>query len=333
MPQRLPMRLAGYEVTSRDMKREIGFLVFPEFQLLDLSGPVAAFEVASAMALGQPYGIQVLSECGGLVRSSSGLHLVTEAAGERFLDTFIVVGGNFCRSPSFSGALIEITKAIAGYSRRTASVCTGAFVLAAAGLLDGKNVTTHWRHAPALQKRYPRLNVDAEPLFTKDGEIWTSAGTNAGIDLALAMIEEDFGYEVSRVTAQSMVVHQRRPGGQSQFAGLLDIEPETERIGKVLDFSRQHLHENLSVERLAEVACLSPRQFSRAFLAETGFSPAKAIERLRAEAARLRIETGQEPIEVVAHKVGFMDPERMRRAFLRLFGQPPQALRRIAASK
>lgn len=313
------------------MRRDIGFLVFPGFQLLDLSGPLAAFQVAGNLAPGEPYRLQVVSRQGGPIASSSGLEVVTRAAGGPF-DTLILPGGGACRAPGQAAELAETVRAIGEESRRVASVCTGAFVLATAGLLDGRRATTHWRHAASLQRLFPRVKVDAEPLFIDDGPVWTSAGTNAGIDLALAMIEQDLGLSVSRLAAQHMVVHRRRPGGQSQFAGLLDLEPESDRIRKALDFARRHLNEKLTVECLAEIACLSPRQFGRAFVSEMGVTPAKAVERLRAEAARLRIEAGREPIEAIAREVGFADPERMRRAFLRLFGQPPQGIRRAARS-
>jgi transcriptional regulator GlxA family with amidase domain len=164
----------------------------------------------------------------------------------------------------------------------------------------------------------------------RDGAIWSSAGVTAGIDLALALIEEDFGRDLSRAVAQELVVYHRRPGSQSQFSAMLALEPESDRVRRALGFARDHLGERLPVERLAEAAHLSPRQFGRAFRAETGETPAKAVERLRAEAARARIESGSDPVERIAESVGFSDPERMRRAFLRLFGQPPQALRRAA---
>jgi transcriptional regulator GlxA family with amidase domain len=246
------------------------------------------------------------------------------------LDTLIVVGGPGTRSAANSPALTRFVRDAAGRCRRVASVCTGAFILAASGLLDGRAATTHWRYAASLQRRYPAIRVNGERIFIRDGPVWTSAGVSAGIDLALALIEEDLGPEVSRSVARDLVVYHRRPGGQSQFSALLDLDPPSDRMRRALSFAREHLHENLPVERLAEAACLSPRQFGRAFLAETGQTPAKAIERLRAEAARARIETRGEPIEAVARAVGFSDPERMRRAFLRAFGHPPQAIRRAA---
>lgn len=309
--------------------RHVGFLVFPGFQLLDLSGPLAAFEIAATLAPGLPYRMSVLSERGGAVASSAGIEVLTQcAAGDLVFDTFFVVGGAACRDPRAASGLVHIARQYGRGARRMASVCTGAFVLAAAGMLHGREATTHWRHAATLQKLFGHVRVNAESLVVRDGPVWTSAGANAGIDLALAMIEQDFGIELARSAARHMVVHRRRLHGQSRFVGLLDVEPESERIRRALDFARQRLHEPLPVDRLAEVACLSPRQFGRIFIAEVGFPPAHAIERLRVEAARLRIESGREPMAVIARQVGFMDTERMRRAFVRLLGTPPQAIRR-----
>jgi transcriptional regulator GlxA family with amidase domain len=312
------------------MTRDIGFLVYPDFQILDLTGPLAAFQIAGRLSPEAPYGLPVVSRQGGLVASSSGLAVMTEAVGEGAFDTLIVVGGIGARAAEASGEITAIVRACAARARRVASVCTGAYILAEAGLLDGRLATTHWRHVAALQRLYPKVKVAGDRIFTRDGAIWTSAGISAGIDLALALIEEDRGSELARATARELVVYHRRPGGQSQFSTMLDLDPQSDRIRAALAFAREHLNERLPVERLADIACLSPRQFGRAFLAETGETPAKAVERLRAEAARLRIETSAEAIEVIARQVGFSDPERMRRAFLRSFGQPPQGIRRAA---
>jgi transcriptional regulator GlxA family with amidase domain len=309
------------------MKREIGLLVFPGFQLLDMSGPLAAFEVANSLAAGQPYRLSVLSLSGGAVTCSAGIALATEALDNRALDTLILPGGRECLTEG-PDELVAALRQIAPLCRRVASICTGAFRLAQVGLLDGRRATTHWRHITTLRQRFPRIRVDAESFFVEDGGIWTATGTNAGIDLSLAMIEQDFGLATARATAQMMVVHQRRPGNQTQFAGYVDAEPRLPAIRKALNYARTHLHERLSVEDLAEIACLSPRQFSRVFYGETGITPAKAVERLRIETAKLRLETGPEPIETIAQRTGFDDPERMRRAFLRTYGQPPQAIRR-----
>ena len=182
--------------------------------------------------------------------------------------------------------------------------------------------------AAQLQRRYPHVQVQSDHIFIHDGPVWTSAGISSGIDLALALIEEDLGVEVSPAVARELVVYHRRPGGQSQFSALLELDPASSRIARALSYAREHLHETLDVDRLAEVAHLSRRQFDRAFAAETGQTPAKAVEKLRAEAARPRVESGDESLEQVARAVGFADPERMRRAFIRVFGQPPQSVRR-----
>lgn len=307
------------------MARHIGFFVFPAFQILDLTGPLSAFQIA-----GPAYRLHVISAEGGLVASTTGLEVMTVQAGDQSFDTLVVAGGYGARLASQTGPLPAMIRDLASRSRRVASVCTGAFLLATAGILDGKRATTHWRRAADLQKRFPDIAVDGDKIYVRDGSVWTSAGITAGIDLALALIEDDLGADAARAVAQELVVYHRRPGGQSQFSAMLELEPDSDRVRRALSFAREHLHEALPVERLAEAACLSPRQFGRAFRAETGETPAKAVERLRAEAARVRIESGSEPIETIAVSVGFIDPERMRRAFLRLYGQPPQALKRAA---
>lgn len=312
------------------MARDIVFLIFPRFQILDLTGPLAAFQTASAEAGGDAYRVHVCALAGGLVASEAGLQVMSARLPRRPIDTMIVVGGRGTREAAVSPDFIAFTRRAASRARRVASVCSGAFMLAAAGLLDGRRATTHWRWATTLQRHFPKVQVDGDRIFIKDGSVWSSAGITAGIDLALAMIEEDLGREVSRATAQDLVVYHRRPGGQSQFSAMLELAPRSDRVGLALSYARDHLARDLSVERLAEAAHLSPRQFGRLFRAETGETPAKAVERLRAEAARARVEAGREPIEQIAASVGFGDPERMRRAFLRLYGQPPQALKRQA---
>jgi transcriptional regulator GlxA family with amidase domain len=196
----------------------------------------------------------------------------------------------------------------------------GAFLLAARGLLDGRRATTHWRFAPKLQTIYPAIRVDGDRIFLNEARVWTSAGMTAGIDMVLALIEEDLGRDISRAVARMLVMYYRRPGGQLQYSSLLDLDPGSDRIRNVLSFAREHLSEPLSVERLAEAAYLSVRQFSRAFIAATGVTPAKAIERLRVEAARPRVEDGRETLETIAQRVGFADPERMRQSFVPSLG-------------
>jgi transcriptional regulator GlxA family with amidase domain len=205
--------------------------------------------------------------------------------------------------------------------------------LAEAGVLDGRRATTHWNSAQELQARFPKVKVDADRIFIVDGSVWTSAGMTAGIDLALAMVEEDLGAEVARAVARRLVVYHRRAGGQSQFSALLDLEPKSDRIQSALAYAKRNLDTPLTVGQLAEAVHLSSRQFSRAFRAETGQSPAKAVEHLRVEAARLMMEQSRHPIDVIAQQTGFADRDRMRRAFLRAFGQPPQVVRRNARAQ
>ncbi|MFM0040121.1 GlxA family transcriptional regulator [Paraburkholderia strydomiana] len=311
--------------------RDVAFIVFPGFQILDLSGPLSAFEIAGDVSAQGAYRCTVVSPTGGEVVSSAGLSVFTQKLQRKPLDTLIVVGGAVSAHPDTLGPVADqLAMASVNGSRRIASVCTGAFILASAGLLDGRRATTHWKHASHLRHQFPKVKVEGDRIFIKDGPIWTSAGVTAGIDLALAMIEEDLGSSVSHATAQMMVVYHRRPGGQSQFSALADMEPASDRIRDVLTYIREHLTEPLSTEQLAAIACLSPRQFGRTFLTETGETPAKAVERLRVEVARQRVESGGEPIEIIASSVGFSDPERMRRAFIRVIGHPPQTIRRMA---
>lgn len=310
--------------------KTICFVVFPGFELLDLSGPRCAFNLASERHQAG-YAVHIISVQGGLTEGAGGIRIETAAAPESpQIDTVIAVGAPALAAVEGNAATLALIREIASYSRRVASVCTGTFLLAAAGLLDGRRATTHWRYAALLQQRFPKVRVDADRIFVRDGHVWTSAGITAGIDLALAMIEEDCGAEVAKAIARELVVHHRRSGGQSQFSNLLELEPPAGRIKEALIYAREHLGERLSVSRLADVACISPRQFARLFLAETGETPARAIERLRVEAATPRVQDGSESIEQIAADVGFGDLERMRTAFLRLYGHPPQALRRAS---
>jgi transcriptional regulator GlxA family with amidase domain len=249
---------------------------------------------------------------------------------EQPLDTLIIAGGLGAREASACAKTSAYVRAAAARARRTASVCSGAFVLAAAGLLDGRRATTHWNRAAEFARDFPQVRVEPDRIFIRDGALWTSAGITAGIDLALALIADDLGEAVAKRAAQQLVVYYRRPGGQSQFSALLEADRPGSRFSPLLVWARERLDARLTVERLAERARMSPRHFARAFAAETGVTPAKAIERLRLEASRERVESGLEPIERIAALTGFGDPERMRRAFLRAFGQPPQALRRTA---
>lgn len=306
----------------------IGFVVFDGFQSMSFAA-LSVFEYANFMMNKTIYEMRFISENGGLVRSSTGMVIESEPFGQKVFDTVIVGGGTSILENAPVGLLAFINKA-QRKSRRVASICTGAFILAEAGLLDGRRATTHWLHARDLQARYPKVKMEEDRIFSIDGNVWSSAGMTAGIDLALAMAEEDLGPEITRSIAKKLVIYHRRAGGQSQHSALLELEPKSDRIQTALDYAKKNLHTDLSVEQLAEAAHLSPRQFSRAFRAETGQSPAKAIENLRLEAARLMMEQTRHSIDVVARETGFADRRRMRQAFLRGFGQPPQAIRRNA---
>jgi len=311
------------------VQRHVAFFIYPNFNLIDLSGPLDAF-AAAADIVPESYRFTVMSLEGGEIESWSGAKVNSEVAVPAGIDTFVIVGDPKMAERNVPIETIAFIRAAAAEARRTASVCMGAFLLAASGLLDGRRATTHWRFAAKLQAMYPTIRVDGDRIFINERGVWTSAGMTAGIDMALALIEEDLGRETSRAVARMLVVYYRRPGGQMQHSSLLELDPGSDRIRSALIFAREHLSDSLSVERLAEVACLSVRQFSRAFVAGTGMTPAKAIERLRVEAARPRVEDGQETLDAIAHAVGFADAERMRQSFIRILGYAPRALRRAA---
>jgi transcriptional regulator GlxA family with amidase domain len=305
--------------------QRIGYVVVPDFQVMVFAG-LSVFEVANQTASQPYYDIHLLSERGGPVLSSLGYSVMTESLDESHYDT-ILFSSLIGIAPTAPAVMNFLRKSVLS-ARRVAAVCTGAFALAEAGILDGRRATTHWAYARALQERYPKVKVEEDRIFIIDGPVWTSAGMTAGIDLALAMVEKDLGADVARLVAKKLVVSHRRAGGQLQHSALLELDAKSDRIQRALVYAKSHLQSPLSVDQLAEAANLSPRQFSRAFRAETGQSPAKAVENLRVEAARLMMEQGRHPIDFVARETGFADRERMRRAFLRAFGQPPQVIRR-----
>jgi transcriptional regulator GlxA family with amidase domain len=307
----------------------VGFIVPEGFQLMSLAA-LSAFEMANLPPIGPRYDVHLLSERGGPVLSSSGMALETSALEDLVFDTVIVGSITGMEVPPTEPSLIALVRAAAKASRRTASICSGAFVLAEAGLLDGRRATMHWAHVAGFKARFPSVRTEEDRIYVNDGPFWTSAGMTAGIDLVLAMIDNDLGPEAARTVAKLLVMNQRRMGGQNQHSALLDMTPKSDRIQSVVAYIRQNLRNTLSIGELAAVASLSPRQFSRAFLAETGQSPAKAVEQLRLEAARFMMEEERHPVNVVAKETGFLDRERMRRAFHRTYGVPPEALRKNA---
>lgn len=309
---------------------KIGLVVTPGFPIMSLAA-LSVFEFANVDAEKQLYDVKVLSEHGGPVATAMGVNVDTIAFGETHYDT-VILGGNTQVVPT-SPALREFVKSAARTTRRMSSICTGVFALADAGLLAQRRVTTHWLFIDELKQRLPDVDVIENVLFSVDGNVWTAAGNSAGVDLALRMLETDYGTERALSVARIMVIDYRRAGHHPQSSALLELNPKSDRIQDALAHARRNLRARLSVEDLAEVARLGPRQFSRAFRAETGVSPAKAVESLRLEAARLIIEQSQHPVDVVAEETGFGDEERMRRAFVRTFGHSPQALRRLARNR
>jgi transcriptional regulator GlxA family with amidase domain len=312
------------------MKPMIGFLIFADFQLLDVAGPITVFEIANRFAKSDTP-IRVMAAKPGPVRSTSGVEMLAHKFGSASaITTLIISGGEGVEAAARNKCVSQFVKAVAKRGARIASVCSGTFVLAEAGLLDGKRATTHWQRTRQFLSAYPKVKLEPDQIFVRDGQIWSSAGITAGIDLALAMVAEDFGEAVVEKTARQLVLYHRRSGGQSQFSSLLELKAPTGRFGPLLTWARENLDAKLTVEDLAERAGMSSRHFTRAFIAETGSTPSKAIERLRIEVARARVQSSSEAIERVAEVTGFRDPERMRRAFIRAFGQPPQSLRRAA---
>jgi len=309
----------------------IGFVVFEGFQTMSIAA-LSVFEYANVMKGKAIYEIHTISEHGGLVRSSTGMVVDSKPFGDLTYDT-VLVGGGASIIEHAPPTLLEFMRRSAKRSRRVASICTGTFILAEAGLLDGRRATTHWLYARDLASRYPGVEMEEDRIFIVDGPIWTSAGMTAGIDLALAIAEKDLGAEDARAIAQKLVVYHRRAGGQSQHSALLELEPKSDTVQTALAYAKKNLHKELSVEQLAKAARLSPRQFSRVFRAETGQSPAKAVENLRLESARWMLEQTAHSIDEIAQEAGFADRRRMRQAFLRAFGQPPQVIRRQARAE
>jgi transcriptional regulator GlxA family with amidase domain len=278
------------------------------------------FEIA-ARFVGSAPSIKVLAATPGPVRSSSGVEMLARGLKPSgAISTLILAGGEGVRTPATCEKTLAFVRGIAKRGIRVASVCSGAYILAEAGLLDGRRATTHWQRTRHFLSAYPKVKLEPDQIFVRDGNIWSSAGITAGIDLALAMVAEDFGDEIAQKTARQLVLYHRRSGGQSQFSSLLELKAPSGRFGPLLIWAREHLDAPLTVEDLAEQAGMSSRHFARAFIAETGTTPSKAVERLRIEVARQRVQSSSEAIERVAHSTGFRDPDRRRRAFIRAFG-------------
>jgi transcriptional regulator GlxA family with amidase domain len=324
-------------MSQRLRPRQVAILAFPAVQSLDVTGPLEVFAGAQTLieATGRAdrgYEVSIISRDGAPLRTSSGLELVPHggfAETRQRLDTLMVAGGHGSHAASKDPATLEWIASASKRARRTASVCTGAFLLAAAGLLDGRRATTHWSAAKELARRYPRVRVDPEPIFLRDGPVWTSAGVTAGMDLALALVEEDLDRDAALAIARQLVLFLRRPGNQSQFSATLAAqEPAREPLRDIRRQIVEGLAGDLSVETLARRAHMSPRHFARVFRAEAGVTPARYVESVRLEAARRALEDSAQPIASVARGCGFGTPETMRRSFLRALGVGPAEYRR-----
>lgn len=322
-------------------QRAVLILAFDEAQLLDVCGPLQVFasanELAAAAAPGlAPYRIAVASPTGGTIRTSSGLAIATEAlsaVGRGAIDTVIVTGGRGVRRIAENRRLIAWLRRRAPEIRRICSVCTGAFLLAETGLLDGRDATTHWKSCDILQARYPEIRVSTEPIYVQDGPLWTSAGVTAGIDLALALVEGDLGHRLAMEVARHLVVFLKRPGGQAQFSVPLSMQAAPDNaLAELHAWIAEHLAEDLRVERLAARACMSGRSFARFYRAQTGRTPARAVAEMRLEAVRRDLEETALSVKEIAAKAGFTNDQVLRRAFQRRFGTPPAGYRdRFAA--
>jgi transcriptional regulator GlxA family with amidase domain len=313
-----------------DHPRPVEVLVFPEVQLLDVAGPLQVFATANAHGVaGTPYAPRAISAGDLTLTASAGLRLVADPLPDPDapLDTLMVAGGPGVTEACADPALVAWVRARAGRARRVASVCTGAFLLGAAGLLDGRRAVTHWKHCGALAARYPRARVEPDPIFVRDGPVWSSAGITAGIDLTLALVEEDLGRPVALAVARHLVMFLKRPGGQAQFSAALALQAGEERFGALHGFIARNLSGDLSLPVLAAAAGMSERSLSRHYLEATGLTPAKAVERLRVEAARRALAETAQPVKRIARTCGFGSEETMRRSFLRHVMATPQEYR------
>ena len=315
------------------MTRTILFLAFDGVTDLDLVGPIQVFSTASSageQGSGQPiYTIVVTSIAGGMVRTRSGLTIGTQPLAEvdmDTVDTIVVPGGRSSLEDEAEQPLVDWLVQNAGRARRLGSVCVGAFLLAAAGLLDSRKATTHWRATDMLKARYPSTTVVPELIYQQDGPVWTSAGVSAGIDLALHLVEQDHGRGLAMMVAKALVVFLRRPGGQKQFSSTLALQG-SEAFSQLIAWAADNLAEDLSVEALAAHAAMSPRSFARKFHATVGQTPAAAVEALRLEAAKRMLEDSAQSMKSIATKSGFSDQQGLRRAFMRALGITPSEYR------
>jgi transcriptional regulator GlxA family with amidase domain len=309
----------------------IEIVAFPSVQLLDVSGPLHVFSTAndivaeSGAAL--PYAPRVVAQADIIASAGLGIAAGPLPPIDAALDTLIIAGGDGVQAAAADGALVDWVRRRAESARRVASVCTGAFLLAATGLLDGRRAATHWSLCEELARKFPAIRVESDPIFVQDGPIWTSAGVTAGIDLALALVEKDLGRTVALAVARYLVVFLKRPGGQAQFSTALSLQAAEDKFGALHDWINAHLTEEISLVVMARQAGMSQRSFSRHYTEETGLTPGRAVERLRVEAARRLLLESRLPIKRISRRCGFGSEETMRRSFLRLLGATPQDYR------
>jgi transcriptional regulator GlxA family with amidase domain len=324
------------EQQKRRPPRRIGILVYPGVQSLDVTGPLEVFHGAAQLVArsgrdDEGYEVAIVGRSTRPVTTSSGLRIAADTTLPRCelpLDTLIVPGGSGRKRAEVDTELVGWLREAAASARRTASVCTGAFLLARAGLLEGRRVTTHWASAGELAREHPGVRVDAEPIFVRDGTVWTSAGVTAGMDLALAMVEEDLDRAAALTIARHLVLFLRRPGGQRQFSATLAAQqPEREPLREVQRAVVEDLAGDHTVAAMAARAHMSERHFARAFHAETGLTPARFVEAVRVEAARRRLEESAELVTAIAAACGFGTTETMRRSFVRSLGVGPAEYR------
>jgi transcriptional regulator GlxA family with amidase domain len=314
-------------------QRTIAVLAFPALQLLDVTGPLQVFSTANEQVEARggqaPYDLRVIAPGGGAMRSTAGLDLATQPLPDdtEAIDTLVVAGGQGVLAAADDAVLVDWLRGRAERCRRVASVCTGAFLLGAAGLLDGRRAVTHWDYCERLARRHPAVQVEADPIFVRDGPVWTSAGITAGIDLALALVEEDLGRELALAVARHLVVFLKRPGGQAQFSAVLSLQSADERFAGLHAWMAANLAGDLSLRRLAREAGMSDRTFIRRYTQATGLTPARAVERLRVEAARQLLSATRLPIKRIADRCGFGSEETLRRAFQKLQSITPQDYR------
>jgi len=312
--------------------RDVVLVAFPGLQGLDLIGPAEVFAGANQEVGHAAYRVRVTSTCPGPTDSSSGVAIV---AGEAIadvrspIDTLVVVGGDGTYGAVADEHLVHHVARLAAGARRITSVCSGAFVLAQAGLLDGRRATTHWRVCDLLARSFPAVQVDPDPIYVRDGNVWTSAGVTAGMDMALALVEEDHGRDVALAIARRFVLFLRRPASQSQFSAPLQAQVAAhDGIRAAQHHVAEHPAADCSVAALARVALMSERSFARCFTTETGVTPARYVERVRVETARRLLEESDDGVEAVAAAAGFGTAETMRRTFLRHVRTSPTEYRR-----